>query len=68
MQKARTSEIDDDTAMMLVDQLSLHKNTNYTEAEKEDIFKDALFISANKAPVAEYNLLHYQNNAQKNAL
>ena len=41
---------------MLVDQLSLHK-TNYTTEEKQAIFQDALFISANQAPVAEYNLL-----------
>ena len=51
------SDIDESTAMMLVDQLSLHKNTNYTTEEKQAIFQDALFISANKAPVAEYNLL-----------
>jgi hypothetical protein len=51
------SEIDNDTANQLVNELSLQKNRAYTDEEKTEIFKDSLFISANKAPVAEFNLM-----------
>jgi hypothetical protein len=51
------SEINSDTANQLVNELSLQKNEAYTDEEKKEIFKDSLFISANKAPVAEFNLM-----------
>jgi hypothetical protein len=57
LSKARVSEIDSDTANQLVNELSLQKNQAYTDEEKLEIFKDSLFISANKAPVAEFNLM-----------
>jgi hypothetical protein len=50
------SEIDSDTANQLVNEQST-KNKAYTDEEKTEIFKDSLFISANKAPVAEFNLM-----------
>ncbi len=57
LELSRIGQIDRITAEKLVNELSLHKNQLYTEADKELIFKDSLFISANKAPVEEYNLL-----------
>jgi hypothetical protein len=54
--KARVSAIDSDTANQLVNEQST-KNKAYTDEEKTEIFQDSLFISANKAPVAEFNLM-----------
>ena len=54
--QARTSELSKTMATKLVDELSLHKNLEYTEEEKREIFDNALFISANKRPVEERNL------------
>jgi len=57
LETARASDIDEDAANTLINQLSLHKNNRYTQEEKDEIFKDSLFISANVAPVAEFNLM-----------
>jgi hypothetical protein len=57
LEEARVGTLNRETAEKLVDELSLLKNHMYTETEKEDLFKDALFISANRNPVEEYNLL-----------
>jgi len=57
LESARDSDIDEDAAHTLIDQLSLHKNTRCSQEEKDEIFKDSLFISANVAPVAEFNLM-----------
>jgi hypothetical protein len=51
------SEIDSDTANQLGNELSLQKNQAYTDEEKTKIFQDSLLISANKGPVAEFNLM-----------
>jgi hypothetical protein len=57
LERARVGRIDGAMANKLVDELSLHKNVHYTEEDKETLFKDALFISANRTPVEEYNYL-----------
>ena len=59
------SEIDSDTANQLVNELSLQKNQAYTDEEKLEIFKDSLFISANKAPVAKFNLMRLSQVCSK---
>ena len=56
LEKSRTSELDRQTADVLVDELSLLKNTEYTPDERESIIRDSLFVSANREPVHEYNL------------
>jgi len=65
LSKARVSEIDNDTASQLVNELSLQKNRAYTDEEKTEIFQDSLFISANKAPVAEFNLMRLSQVCSK---
>jgi hypothetical protein len=65
LSKARVSDIDSDTANQLVNELSLQKNQAYTDEEKLEIFKDSLFISANNAPVAKFNLMRLSQVCSK---
>jgi hypothetical protein len=59
------SEIDSDTASQLMNELSLQKNRAYIDEEKTEIFQDSLFISASKAPVAEFNLMRLSHVCSK---
>jgi hypothetical protein len=65
LQQARTSDIDLDTAEALVHQLSLNRNGVYSREEKEMLLNDSLFISANKAPIAEFNLMRLSQVCSK---
>jgi hypothetical protein len=51
---ARTSSLSMEDADQLLDELHLTRG-NYTQQDRESIEKDALFISANREPVDEYN-------------
>jgi hypothetical protein len=65
LSKAHVSEIESDTASQLVNELILQQNQAYTDEEKTEIFQDSLFISANKAPVAEFNLMQLSQVCSK---
>ena len=57
------SELSYQNSAKLVEQLSLY---NFSLEERKRITKDALFISANKEPVAEYNLRKLKEMSSRN--
>jgi hypothetical protein len=63
--KARLGILDRDTSEKLMSELNLHKNSFYTEKEKQDIFEKSLFLSANKEPVMAYNIRRLKEKMSK---
>jgi hypothetical protein len=61
----RLSELDFDMSEQLVNEFSLQKNSGYSGKEIEELCRDALFISANKEPVSEYNYLKLSQLSSK---
>jgi len=53
LEESRTSDITQETADVIVNELLLNK---FSTPEIKELTKDALFISANKEPVSEFNL------------
>ena len=62
LDSTRLSELDEDTCKKMVAQLSLY---NYKYDDVRELTKDALFISANREPVAEYNLRRLKEVSSK---